>query len=324
MFNGVRFLNASGCWATDLVQVERLLKSDLDAVVTKTCTLYPREGNPGTTFFSRDGISVNCKGLPNEGYLYYKKICEDAITKWKKPIILSVLWENESGNTCALLKDYDDFIGSVGGEGDKGDQGVEGLGCVVELNLSCPNLHREIPSYSPSILADILEQVSRLELKNISISLKLSPYLDHGLCDRIIECINSAVARGRARARGGDQVFKYVVLSNSIPGCIMTDAGSGVVGRSVLTNVYGGLSGKLNKYISLGNVHYFRSRLSNAVQIIGCGGIECADDVVTYLDHGAAFVQLGSCFYDCESGDLRYEDLDRVIADFRSRGSWLG
>lgn len=50
MSEGGRFLNASGCWATDMIQIGRLLASKLDAVVTKTCTLHPREGNPGTTF----------------------------------------------------------------------------------------------------------------------------------------------------------------------------------------------------------------------------------------------------------------------------------
>ena len=106
------FLNASGCWAADEEQIRELFDSGLGAVVTKTCTLFPRVGNPEPTFFSRDGIQVNSKGLPNQGYHYYKNICGDYFSL-NRPIILSVLWESQQENTCQLLKDYDEFVGAV-------------------------------------------------------------------------------------------------------------------------------------------------------------------------------------------------------------------
>ena len=151
-----------------------------------------------------------------------------------------------------------------------GGGGIGGRG-LVELNLSCPNLHSEIPCYCPHVLRNILNTIHELGLKHLDFSLKLSPYLDHGLCDRIIRVINLAVD-------GGGCAIRYVVLSNSIPGGLIL--GGGI---PVLSNIYGGLSGKLNKYISLGNVHYFRSRLHPSIKIIGCGGIETKQDVLDYL-----------------------------------------
>jgi len=275
------FLNASGCWAANETQLDELYETHLDCIVAKTCTLYPKTGNKEPTFFNKDGVCINSKGLPNEGYFYYK----DLYRKYaeKKRFILSVSWEAEEENTVYVLGDYNSYVGSFSRKE------------IVELNLSCPNLYmkndgaddtkyesREIPCYNPILFEKILIKINSLNLNNISFSLKLSPYLDHSLCNKIINIINDYNL---------NDCYKYVVLSNSIPNCLLLENC-----HPVLSNIYGGLSGKLNKYISLSNVSYFKPRLRLNTKIIGCGGIETVEDIKDYLESGASHIQLGSCF----------------------------
>lgn len=284
--NKNKFLNASGCWCFDEKQIEQLYNSNLGGIVTKTCTLFPKEGNPEPTYKSNKNIHINSKGLPNKGYLYYKNL----YTKFSKnkPFILSISWENKE-NTTKLLKDYDLFL-------NKRE--------LIELNLSCPNLNHSIPSYEPMILNEILVYLNDLKLNNIFFSLKLSPYLDHSLCNKIIDIIN---------INNKNKIIKYIVLCNSIPNCVMLEQD-----KFVLSNIYGGLSGKLNKYISLSNVYYFKDRLDKDIQIIGCGGINNLEDVNDYLNNGATYVQLASCFYDEMNNSLDTIKIDELVEKYNN------
>jgi len=282
------FFNASGCWAATEEQINLLLQCGLDSVITKTCTLYPRSGNPEPTFFRQDTISINSKGIPSDGYEYYKQICIQH--KHNRPI-LSVLWETDENNTIALLNDYN-------------TQFLENEYATVELNLSCPNLQKEIPAYNPTLLDHILTTIHRLKLNSLQFSLKLSPYLDHTLCNQIIDVINKHATTCNH--------IQYIVLANSIPNCILFDRGN-----YVLSTVYGGLSGKYNKPISLSNVHYFRPRLHSSIEIIGCGGIDCVEDVDDYRKCGAFAVQLGSCFYKEDINQLDYDKIRGFISAYK-------
>ena len=133
--------------------------------------------------------------------------------------------------------------------------------------------------------------------------MKLSPYLDHNLCEKIINIINKNNDRN---------LIKYIVLSNSIPNCLILNNN-----KPVLSNTYGGLSGKLNKFISLSNVHYFKGKLNKDIKIIGCGGIQTIDDVNDYLNNGADYVQLGSCFYNNLTNSLDINNINSLIYHYR-------
>jgi dihydroorotate dehydrogenase (fumarate) len=286
-----KFLNASGCWISDENQITQLYKSNLGAIVIKTCTLFPKNGNLEPTYYKcdSDNIHINSKGLPNKGYEYYKNIYLKFNSD--KLFILSIAWENKE-NTSKILKDYDSFINKTE---------------LIELNLSCPNLEHSIPAYDPILLNEILIFLNNLNLKNINFSLKLSPYLDHSLSDKIISVINT---------NNQTKIIKYIVLSNSIPNClILKDS------NFVLSKKYGGLSGKLNKYISLSNVYYFKNKLDKDIKIIGCGGIENIQDVNDYLNNGADFVQLASCFYDKETNSLDINKINKLIENYNSNMS---
>lgn len=283
-----KFMNSSGCWCASEKQLDELYNTNLNNIITKTCTLLSKKGNEEPTYFKLDGVHINSKGLPNEGYFYYKKLYEK-YSQTKKKFILSVAWEHNENNTIELLNDYDNFI-------QKNE--------LVELNLSCPNLEKEIPSYNPFVLEKIIKKINSSDFKRIFFSLKLSPYLDHSLCDNIINLINN---------NNEKNIIKYIVLSNSIPNCLILNCN-----KSVLSNTYGGLSGKLNKFISLSNVHYFRNKLDKNIRIIGCGGIDNIEDINEYLNNGADYVQFGSCFYNNKSNSLEYNKINSVIYTFQN------
>jgi dihydroorotate dehydrogenase len=283
----IKFINASGCWASNEEQIDKLFDTKLNYIVSKTCTLYPNKGNEEPTYYKLDNIHINSKGLPNEGYYYYKNLYSKYSSK-NKPFILSVAWEHNNKNTLKLLKDYDNFVSKQE---------------LVELNLSCPNLNHEIPSYNELLLDKILKLINNLNLNNLIFSLKLSPFLDHQLCNKIINVINQNITN--------KYKFRYIVLSNSIPNCLILQNG-----EPVLSNIYGGLSGKLNKMISLSNIHYFKHKINKLIELIGCGGIENIQDVNDYLNNGASYVQLGSCFYDSNLNCLDNNKINSLITQY--------
>lgn len=89
--------------------------------------------------------------MPNEGYNYYKTLYNKYNSNNKK-YILSVAWESNENNTLELLQDYDNHVTKQE---------------LVELNLSCPNLEHEIPSYNYIILDKILKLINNLNLNNL-------------------------------------------------------------------------------------------------------------------------------------------------------------
>ena len=131
--------------------------------------------------------------------------------------------------------------------------------------------------------------------------LKLPPYFE-------IEFINSLA---KILNKYSDSI-KFITMSNSIPNTlpIYND-------EFVLSNKYGGLSGKINKYIAMGNILTIKNSLVDVIKVIGCGGIETLQDIKDYQNIGADFVQLGSCFYDEISNSLDIDKINELIDAFK-------
>lgn len=268
-------LNASGCWSADLSQIDTLMRSNLSAVVLKTCTLYPREGNPEPNFSQKSGVCFNCKGVPNNGYAYYRAIA--AHYHRMKPIILSVLVDDFK-ELREILEDYNQFSRDVR---------------LVELNISCPNGNQRIIGYHLKDLLKLLLFLKDLSLKNLIYSLKLPPILEG---EKIIN-IGWLLLEYR-------DIIKFIVCCNSIP-----------IGYTPeLSKEYGGMSSTpVNKYLAMGNIHKFSKILNGTVKIIGCGGISSVEDVREFLDAGADYVQVASAFYDTKTDSLDCVRINQLI-----------
>jgi len=265
-------LNSSGCWCNTKEQILKLYNSDLGGIVLKTCSLYPNSGNGEINYYHNltNDIKLNCKGLPNMGYDYYKSI---VLSLNNKPLILSVTIKNED-ELLIMLVDYDFSVNKK---------------VMVEINMSCPNIQNRIPGYHCKDIINLIKFLRNINTKNIVYGIKLPPIFEIEKCMKIAKILNE-----------NNDIIRFIVCSNTIP--------NGYTRDIKLSNEYGGISGKINKYIALSNVHTFNKLLNN-IHIIGCGGIYDTDDIVDYIDEGASLVQIGSSVYNQEIDEL---DIDRI------------
>jgi len=278
----VPILNASGCWSLNEDQLTELYESKLGGIVPKTCTIFCKESNTEPNYYQlENNIHFNSKGLPNLGYQYYKQISNQF---QDKPFIISIAFE-DFDKLKILLQDYENYIDN---------------NRLIEFNLSCPNTELEIPGYNRHFLEKLLCALTGYKLTKIKFGFKLPPYFQKQEIHKLSELFNLF-----------QNLLAYIVVSNSIPNCLPL-----VDGQSVLSTTFGGMSGKMNKFIALGNVILFSQHLNKQIKIVGCGGIETLEDVQDYLNNGADFVQLASCFYDQQTNKLNIEKINNLINNY--------
>ena len=144
----VPILNASGC--LDALVAPGVAKT-LDAFVTKTVTLLPREGNPPPRITETDGWMLNSIGLQNPGI---ERFCGEVVPRLQD---LGVpLWASVGGFSAA---DYRTCCERV----DEFDA-VQ----AIELNLSCPNVDE-----APETIAELVQASRQATTKPLYA--KLSP-----------------------------------------------------------------------------------------------------------------------------------------------------
>src|SRR4030043_2439261 len=80
--------NACGIRDETLLDLENLAKSESAAILTKSCTLEARKGNPIPRYANLEYGSINSMGLPHPGYKTYIKSSEIIKKKYKKPFIV--------------------------------------------------------------------------------------------------------------------------------------------------------------------------------------------------------------------------------------------
>ena len=325
------FLNASGCWSSNKPKILELLESNLGGVITKSCSLKPSLGNikPNYYFDEKTKNHFNSKGLPNLGYDYFKNLNLHKMTPREtlfensneinqeririfKPLILSIAFTSLN-DLLFILTDYDKNINkninlnnnniNLNNNNNNNNNNKR----LVEINLSCPNIDARITGYHKKDILDILSLIKNLNLKNIIIGLKLPPYFELEFINKLTNILNNF-----------KDILGYIVLSNTIPNGLILDENN----KPILSNIYGGISGNFNKFISISNIYSFRTKykLDNEIKIMGCGGIETLEDVNQYLEVGADFIQLGSCFYNnniIDNGNkLNIEKINNLINSF--------
>ncbi|MFI5046568.1 MAG: dihydroorotate dehydrogenase [Acidimicrobiia bacterium] len=163
---------------------------------------------------------------------------------------------------------------------------------AVEVNVSCPNLHRraEIFAHDPGATADAVRAVVGAGVA-VPVFAKLSPNVTD-----ITEIARAAVEAG---ADG-------LTLVNTVMGLVV-DAETR---RPVLGGGGGGLSGPAIKPVALRAVHDV-ARALPGVPIIGTGGVATGVDAVEMLLAGASAVGVGTATFLDPRAPLR------VVAELR-------
>ncbi len=249
------FLLASGIWGESGESLVGAFRAGAGGVVTKSIGPAPRPGYPNPTIeeYDRWGF-LNAMGLPNPGIEEYPREVGKAVAAGV-PVIGSVF----AGDAEAFAEVAQRMAAT----------GVAAL----ELNLSCPHakgLGSEIGS-----TPDQVEEVTRAVTRRVArpVFVKITP--------------NAADPAGLAAAaeRGG---AAGITAINTVRGLAIDAA----LGRPVLANRLGGLSGPAIKPVGLAAVYQIYERVH--LPILGVGGIANGRDAVEYLLAGASAVQVGT------------------------------
>lgn len=254
--------NASGPRCTTETELVALGHSAAGAIMTKSCTILPREGNAEPRYQSLPFGAIQSMGLPNLGYQAYIEMLP-RLKKCNKPIIVSISGFSIADNTKMVSA----FQQS---EAD-----------LIEVNLSCPNIEGK-----PQVGYDF-EQTRQVltilcQLGDKPLGLKLPPYFDFSHFYEISKIIN-------------DFPIKFITCINSVGNTLVIDAET----ESAIIKPkggFGGLCGDYIKPIGLANVRAFRQLLPQSIDIIGVGGISTGTDAFEYLLAGASAVQIATCY----------------------------
>jgi dihydroorotate dehydrogenase (NAD+) catalytic subunit len=228
----------------------------LGAIVTKTITLRPRQGNlPPRTCEAPAGL-LNSIGLENPGLEGFLKVKLPVLKKIGVPIIVSISSEDNPGEFIELARKLDKISGVA----------------AIELNISCPNLHKtRLIAQDAAATYEVVNRVRKIT--NKTLITKLSP--------NVTSISEIAMAAQRA---GTDAL----ALINTLYGLGINVETK----KPKLASVTGGLSGPAIRPVALKMVWEAYNKIR--VPIIGMGGIIDTLSALEFFIAGATAVSTGT------------------------------
>jgi dihydroorotate dehydrogenase (NAD+) catalytic subunit len=230
------------------------------ALITKSVTLYPREGNPPPRISETSSGMLNSIGLANLGVKRYCREIIPSLNKLRTKVIINIAGSeiNDYIETLKVLEDADSrHIG-------------------YEINISCPNVKEGGMAFGVNREMTEKLTVQMRKHTNRLLIMKLSPN---------VTCIEDIA---KATEIGGADAISAI---NTVVGMAI-DIKSRM--PKLFTN-YGGLSGPAIKPISIANVN----KVFRAVKIpvIGIGGVSTLEDIIEFMLAGASMIQIGTMNY---------------------------
>ena len=251
---------ASGTFGYAREMVNLVDLGRLGAIVPKTVTPQPRQGNaPWRTIETPSGL-LNSIGLDNDGL--------DAFLAHHLPYLHST----GSPAVVSIAAPTTDEFAHMAAKID-----ATGGAAAIELNISCPNVSGGVDfGTDPAKCEEVVRAVR--EACGLPVLAKLTPNVT-----------NIRTLAQAAEAGGADALS----VTNTLLGMAINWRKQ----KPMLGNVMGGLSGPAIKPVSLRCVYQVRQAVS--IPIIGIGGIAKLNDVMEFLVAGASAVQIGTAnFYD--------------------------
>ncbi len=253
--------NASGPLCTSAEQLHDLGKSQAGAIMSKSCTLEYRSGNPEPRYVDTPWGSINSMGLPNNGYQYYAGLASE-LKQHQKPYFISVSGLSLEENLAIL-------------ESLNKSEGIH----AIELNLSCPNVPgKPQTAYDFEQTKRVLDEVMCFDQHPIGV--KLPPYFDIIHFYQMAEILNQ-------------YPIKFVTCINSIGNALVIDIETEQVVIKPKDG-FGGIGGDYVKPTALANVRQFYTLLRKDIDVIGCGGVKNGQDAFEHILCGAKAVQVGT------------------------------
>ena len=248
---------ASGCFGFGYGMAEFYDINILGSISFKGTTREARYGNPLPRVAECTSGMINAVGLQNPGI---DAVIAEELPKMRaafhKPIIANI-----SGFS---IDEYVECCRKI----DKEEQVA-----IIELNVSCPNVHGGGMSFGTSAesVAEVVRAVKQVVTKPLYV--KLTP--------NVTDIVSIAKA---AEAAGADGIC----LINTMLGMRINTR----TRKPVIANTMGGFSGAAVFPVAVRMVYQVAKACS--IPVIGCGGVESASDVIEMMMAGASAVEVGA------------------------------
>lgn len=251
---------ASGTFGYGLDLPEWVDLHHLGAVITKSITLNPREGNPPPRVVETSSGMLNSIGLANVGVEHFVQKMLPQYESFPCPVIVNIAGSIQTEYE-QVLKRIESVSASISG---------------YEVNISCPNVKAGGMEFG--VQAELTAQLTaRLRaLTERLLIVKLSPN------------VTDIASIGKAAEESGADALSAI---NTVVGMAIDP----YTRESQIYTTYGGLSGPAIKPIGLACVHKI-SRVVN-IPVIGVGGICDARDAIEYFLAGASAIQVGTAHF---------------------------
>ena len=246
---------ASGTFGSGQEFSEYVDLNKLGAVTTKGVANIPWPGNPTPRVAETYGGMMNAIGLQNPGIELFCKRDIPFLKQYDTRIIVNVCGKSE--------EDYCQVVERLA------DEPVD----MLEINISCPNVKEGGIAFgqNPAAAEQITRAVKRYARQPVI--MKLSPN------------VTDIAEMARAVEAGGADA---VSLINTLTGMKID------IHRKAfaLANETGGVSGHAINPIAVRMV--YQTARAEKLQIIGMGGISCAEDAIELILAGASAVSIGT------------------------------
>ena len=255
---------ASGILGTQAELLARVARAGAGAVTAKSCSLLPRAGHRNPTVLAWEHGLINAVGLANPGIdaeVQELARAKEMLRPLGVALIGSVFAETVEGFAQAAAR-----LVEVGPD-------------LIEVNISCPNVHDEFGTpfaADPVAAAEVTAAVKEAVAGRAPVLVKLSP----NVADI------AAIARA-VEAAGADGISAI----NTLTGMIIDLHAR----RPILANRTGGLSGPAIRPLAVRCVYEIYQAVR--VPIVGIGGVSSGRDAVEMIMAGAAAVGIGSAVY---------------------------
>jgi len=254
------YFAASGCFGYGLEYTEFIPPHELGAVVTKTVTPLPRQGNPVPRLQETPAGLLNSIGLQNVGIeAYLRDKLRPLLAAGGVPFVsISAATLDEYARMAETLAQHAEIP-------------------AVEVNLGCPNVDEG--GDRDAAEARAVERFTRTvkeRLPDKAVAIKLTPN------------VTDIVLLARAAEQGGADA---VVAINTLAGMDIDLER----GRPTFERVRAGLSGPAIFPVALLKV--WEIAASVRIPVIAVGGVATAADVLKFFMAGAKAVQLGTVLF---------------------------
>jgi dihydroorotate dehydrogenase (NAD+) catalytic subunit len=242
--------------------------SRVGAVVTKSITRLPREGNPTWRILETRGGMLNSIGLANMGV--------DAFMRDLAPKVAAVPTAVIGSIAGFSIEDYTAVAAAF--------NTIDAM-AAVELNVSCPNVHGGTEfGADPAALRELIRAV-RSVLTRKPLFVKLSPIAIGTLGHTMSDIARAAVEAGA----------QALCLANTTPAMAIDVR----TRKPRLANTTGGLSGSAVHPMAVKLVHDVYRNVARAagVPIIGIGGVMTWEDAAEFVLAGASAVEMGTVLF---------------------------